>query len=90
MALVIGFILVMFLLGNTLVKGKGYEEATREIVELIEEIKDHMSDANLDGMRKEIFGPNGFAIRFTNPITKKIIAEVKAKNHFEKLSRLNK
>lgn len=89
-ALVIGFILVMFLLGNTLVKGKGYEEATREIVELIEEIKDHMSDANLDGMRKEIFGPNGFAIRFTNPITKKIIAEVKAKNHFEKLSRLNK
>lgn len=89
-ALVVGFILVMFLLGNTLVKGKGYQEATREIVELIEEIKDHMSESNLDGMRKEIFGPNGFASRFQNDITKKIVAEVKAKNHFERLSRLNK
>lgn len=89
-ALVIGFILVAAMLGRSLVRGKGYEEATREIVELIEEIKDHMSDGNLDEMRKEIFGPQGFAGRFTNPITKRIIAEVKAKNHFEKLSRLNK
>lgn len=86
-ALVVGFIIVTLLLANSLVKGKGYEEAIREVVELIEEIKDHMSQSNLDGMRKEIFGPNGYAIRFTNPITKKIIAEVKAKNHFEKLTR---
>ncbi len=86
-ALVVGFILVVFMLGNTLVRGRNYEEAIREIVELIEEIKDYMSTSDLDEMRKKIFGAQGFANQFTNEITKKIIAEVKAKNNFEKLSR---
>lgn len=89
-ALIIGFLLVAGMLGRSLLEGKNYQDATREVVELIEEIKDHMSDASLDDMRKEIFGPGGIAGKFTNPITKRIIAEVKAKNHFEKLSRLNK
>jgi len=89
-ALIIGFLLVAGMLGRSLLEGKNYQDATREVVELIEEIKDHMSDASLDDMRKEIFGPSGIAGKFTNPITKRIIAEVKAKNHFEKLSRLNK
>lgn len=86
-ALVVGFILVVFMVGSSLARGKEYESAIREVVELIEEIKDYMSDANLDDMRKKIFGPNGFANRFQNEITKKIVAEVKAKNNFDKLSR---
>jgi len=86
-ALVVGFILVVIMVGNTMVKGKNYEEAIREVVELIEEIKDYMSNSSLNEMRSEIFGPQGFANQFTNEITKKIIAEVKAKNNFEKLSR---
>ena len=89
-ALVVGFILVVFMVGSNLARGKEYESAIREVVELIEEIKDYMSDANLGDMRKEIFGPSGFANRFQNEITKKIVAEVKAKNNFDKLSRKTK
>jgi hypothetical protein len=86
-ALVVGFIVVVFMIINVLMKGSQYKDAIREIVELIEEIKDYMSNSDLESMRKQIFGPSGFANQFTNEITKKIIAEVKAKNNFDKLSR---
>ena len=89
-AFIVGFVGVSIFIIRNMMQGHTAILAIREIVELIEEIKDYMSNKNLNEMRKEIFGPDGFANRFTSETAKKIIAEVKAKNNFEKLSRKDK
>lgn len=89
-AFIAGFVGVSYFVAKNMLHGKQASLAVREIVELIEEIKDYMSNKDLNDMRKEIFGPEGFANQFTSETAKKIIAEVKAKNNFEKLSRKDK
>ena len=78
-----GFILTMVVIGVMLMNGSNNEKALNEIVELIEETKEHLSPEE----RKEIFGRDGFASRMQSPMTKKIIAKIKINNGFKNLSR---
>ena len=81
-----GFIITMGVIAYMLLTGKNNEKALVEIVELIEEMKDHLNDEE----RKEIFGRDGFASRLQSPMTKKIVAQVKIKNGFKYLGQTKK
>ena len=81
--LIIGFLATAGVIGWMLLRGKNNEKAIAEIVELIEETKDHLTIEE----RQEIFGRDGFASRMTSDLTKKIIAQVKIKNGFKNLTR---
>ena len=78
-----GFILTMVVIAYMLLNGKHNEKALNEIVELIEEMKEHLSEDE----RKEIFGRDGFASRMQSPMTKKIIAKIKINNGFKNLTK---
>jgi lipopolysaccharide export LptBFGC system permease protein LptF len=84
--LIVGFFAALGVVGWMLLDGKNDKKAIAEIVELIEETKDHLTPEE----RKEIFGRDGFASHMTSDLTKKIIAQVKIKNGFKNLSRNNK
>jgi Fe2+ transport system protein B len=78
-----GFLLTTVIVGFMLLNGKHNEKALFEIVELIEEMKEHLDDEE----REEIFGRDGFASRLTSPMTKKIISQIKIKNGFKNLTK---
>ena len=84
--LVVGFLATLGVVGWMLIKGRNNEKAITEIVELIEEMKDHLTQDE----RKEIFGRDGFASRLTSDMTKKIISEIKIKNGFKHLGTTSK
>jgi len=77
-----GFLLTAVIVGFMLLNGKHNEKALYEIVELIEEMKEHLDPEE----RKEIFGRDGFASRLTSPMTKKIISKIKINNGFKNLN----
>jgi len=81
--LIVGFFATLGVVGWMLIKGKNNEKAIAEIVELIEEAKDRLSEEE----RRDLFGRDGFATRLTSPLTKKIVAEVKIKNGFKHLTK---
>lgn len=84
--LVVGFLATLGVVGWMLIKGRNNEKAITEIVELIEEMKDHLTQDE----RREIFGRDGFASRLTSDMTKKIISEIKIKNGFKHLGTTSK
>ena len=84
--LIVGFLATIGVIGWMLLNGKRYEKAIEEIVELIEEMKEHLDREE----RQEIFGRNGFASDLTSPMTKKIISQIKIKNNFKNLGRTKK
>jgi ABC-type multidrug transport system fused ATPase/permease subunit len=84
--LIVGFLATIGVIGWMLLNGKRYEKAIEEIVELIEEMKEHLDTEE----RQEIFGRNGFASDLTSPMTKKIISQIKIKNNFKNLGRTKK
>jgi len=63
-----------------LIDGKNDKKAIKEVVELIEEMKNRLSLEE----RKEIFGPGGIASNLTSDMTKRIVSEIKIKNGFKK------
>jgi len=63
-----------------LLSGKNNEKAMLEVVQLVEAMKDRLSDKE----RKEIFGQDGIASRLTSKLTKNIIAKIKIKNGWHK------
>ena len=75
-----GFLLTSVIVGYMLLNGKNTEKATLEIVQLVEAMKERLTDKE----RKEIFGQDGIASRLTSPITKSIIARIKIKNGWHK------
>lgn len=79
--LIVGFISALGVVGWMLIDGRNNKKAVDEIVELIEETKEHLTADE----RREIFGRDGFASRMTSDLTKKIVAEVKIKNGFKNL-----
>jgi uncharacterized phage infection (PIP) family protein YhgE len=81
--LIVGFFAALGVVGWMLIDGRNNKKAIEEIVELIEETKDHLTPDE----RKEIFGRDGFASRMTSDLTKKIVAQVKIKNGFKNLTR---
>jgi len=84
--LIVGFLATIGVVGWMLINGKRYETAIEEIVELIEEMKEHLDTEE----RKEIFGRNGFASELTSPMTKRIISQIKIKNGFKNLGKTKK
>ena len=81
--LIIGFLASLGVVGWMLFDGKNHKKAIAEIVELIEETKEHLTLEE----RQKIFGRDGFASRLTSDITKKIVSQVKIKNGFKNLTR---
>jgi uncharacterized protein YdhG (YjbR/CyaY superfamily) len=81
--LIVGFLASLGVVGWMLIDGKNNKKAIAEIVELIEEMKEHLDTEE----RKEIFGRDGFASRMTSDLTKRIVAQVKIKNGFKNLTK---
>jgi uncharacterized protein YdhG (YjbR/CyaY superfamily) len=84
--LIVGFFAALGVVGWMLIDGRNNKKAIEEIVELIEETKDHLTLEE----RKEIFGRDGFASHMTSDLTKRIVAQVKIKNGFKNLTRNKK
>ena len=81
--LIVGFVASLGVVGWMLIDGRNNKKAIEEIVELIEETKEHLTLEE----RKEIFGRDGFASRMTSDLTKRIVAQVKIKNGFKNLTK---
>ena len=75
-----GFLITMGIIAYMLLSGRNNEKATLEIVQLVEAMKERLSDKE----RKEIFGQDGVASRLTSPVTKNLIAKIKIKNGWHK------
>ena len=75
-----GFLLTAVIVGYMLLNGKNTEKATLEIVQLVEAMKERLSEEE----RKEIFGQDGVASRLTSPVTKNLISRIKIKNGWHK------
>ena len=78
--LILGFVVTLGVIIWLLLDGKNDKVAIKDIVSLIEAMKDHLTEEE----RKEIFGPTGLASRMTSDLTKKVIAQVKIKNGLKK------
>ena len=78
--LIVGFLASLGVVGWMLIDGKNDKKAVKEIVQLVEAMKDRLSSQE----RKEIFGPSGIATKLTQDQTKKIIAQIKIKNGWHK------
>ena len=78
--LIAGFLLTMGIIAYMLLNGKNTEKATLEIVQLVEAMKERLTDEE----RKEIFGQDGIASRLTSPVTKNLISRIKIKNGWHK------
>ena len=79
--LIVGFFATLGVVGWMLIDGRNDKEAMKEIVGLIEAMKEHLTLEE----RQEVFGSNGIASRMTSDLTKEIIAKVKIKNGFKKI-----
>ena len=75
-----GFLLTVVIVAYMLLNGKNNEKAMLEVVQLVEAMKDKLSDKG----RKEIFGQDGIASRMTSTLTKNIISKIKIKNGWHK------
>ena len=79
--LIVGFFATLGVVGWMLIDGRNDKEAMKEIVNLIEAMKERLSPEE----RKEIFGVGGVASKLTSNVTKEIIAKVKIKNGFKRV-----
>ena len=79
--LIVGFLATIGVVGWMLLRGRDNEKAMKEIVGLIEAMKEHLTEEE----RKKIFGAGGVASALTSDLTKEIIAKVKIKNGFKKI-----
>ena len=75
-----GFLLTVVIVAYMLLNGKNSEKAMLEVVQLVEAMKDKLSDKE----RKAIFGQDGIASRMTSNLTKNIISKIKIKNGWHK------
>ena len=78
--LIVGFFAALGIVGWMLIDGRNDKQAVKEIVQLVEALKDRLSAEE----RKEVFGPNGIASKLTHNNTKKIISQIKIKNGWHK------
>lgn len=79
--LAVGFLATIGVVGWMLIDGKKDKLAMKEIVGLIEAMKEHLTAEE----RKKIFGAGGIASTLTSDLTKEIIAKLKIKNGFKQL-----
>ena len=79
--LIVGFFATLGVVGWMLIDGRKDKDAMKEIVNLIEAMKERLSLEEI----KEIFGVGGVASKLTSNVTKEIIAKVKIKNGFKRV-----
>ena len=75
-----GFLLTVVIVAYMLLNGKNSEKAMLEVVQLVEAMKDKLSDKE----RKAIFGQDGIASRMTSNLHKNLISKIKIKNGWHK------
>lgn len=78
------FLVGLIMIGWSTVRGKNQDQAIKEIVELIEILKETMTDDEKD----RIFGEDGLASRVQSELTSKIITKVREKNGFLRLKEI--
>ena len=78
--LIVGFFATLGVVGWMLIDGRNDKQAVKEIVQLVEAMKDRLNSEE----RREVFGQNGIASKLTHDNTKKIIAQIKIKNGWHK------
>jgi hypothetical protein len=91
-ALIGGILLIAMIVGGvgmlvwSMVKTQRSSTAIKEIVEMIEILRETMTDDE----RERIFGPNGVASKVQSDLTKEIIGQIKEKNGFKKLAEMRR
>ena len=78
--LIVGIVAALGVVGWMLIDSRNDKQAVKEIVQLVEAMKDRLSSEE----RREIFGHTGVASKLTHDNTKKIIAQIKIKNGWHK------
>jgi uncharacterized protein YdhG (YjbR/CyaY superfamily) len=78
--LIVGFFAALGIVGWMLIDGRNDKQAVKEIVQLVEALKDRLSAEE----RKEVFGPGGVASKLTHEKTKHLISQIKIKNGWHK------
>ena len=78
------FLVGLIMIGWSAVRGKNQDQAIKEIVELIEILKETMTDDE----KERIFGRDGLASRVQSELTTKIINKVREKNGFLRLKEI--
>ena len=78
------FLVGLIMIGWSAVGGKNQDQAIKEIVELIEILKETMTDDE----KERIFGRDGLASRVQSELTTKIINKVREKNGFLRLKEI--
>ena len=84
--LVLGFLSAIAMIVWSTVNSKRNATAIREIVEMIQILKETMTDDE----QQRIFGPEGVAAQVQSDLTKEIIAKIKEQNGFKKLEEARK
>lgn len=84
--LVLGFLTALGMIVWSGINSKRNSIAIREIVEMIQILKETMTDSE----RERIFGENGVASQVHSDITKEIIEKIKEQNGFTKLEEARK
>jgi len=80
--LIVGFVASIAMIVWSTIKSKRNSTAIREVVEMIEILKETMTDSE----KERIFGTDGLASRLQSDLTMEIIAKIKERNHLKKLT----
>jgi hypothetical protein len=84
--LVLGFLTAIGMVVWSTINSKRHATAIREVVEMIQILKETMTDDE----QNRIFGVNGIANNVQSDLTKEIIAKIKEQNGFKKLEEARK
>lgn len=79
--LVVGFVSAIAMIAWSTINSKRNATAIREIVEMIQILKETMTDDE----QQRIFGADGIAANVQSDLTKEIVAKIKEQNGFKKL-----
>ena len=79
--LIAGFLVGVGMISWEVFKAKRTDEAIKEVVEIVEILKESMTDSEKD----RIFGPDGVVSRVQSDFTKQLVAKIREKNGFKTL-----
>jgi hypothetical protein len=83
--LIVGFVASIAMIVWSTIKSKRNSTAIHEVVEMIEILKETMTDSE----KERIFGTDGLASKVQSDLTMQIIAKIKERNGFRKLSQVS-
>lgn len=79
--LIAGFLAGIGMISWELIKGKRTDEAIKEVVEIIEILKESMTDSE----KERIFGATGVVTHIQSDFTKQLVAKIRERNGFKAL-----